>query len=143
MDKKKTELLVIAAGLVVLIVLLMNNLKVILPKKMPASNPSQAGDLRGRKTGTLFTVPVEVKKEFKELGWGRDPFVLQESTAPERVSLKLMGITAGDDKRKAMAVINDDIVTVGSKVGNYKVVQINKHEVVLNDGTKDTVLKME
>jgi len=40
------------------------------------------------------------------------------------------------------AIIDNDVAGVGSKIGEYTVVRINKDGVILNDGTGDLELRL-
>jgi hypothetical protein len=82
------------------------------------------------------------------LVWGRDPFTLSDFS-PEEVSpiqdLQLMGITCSSDTSAYKAIINDEIVTVGSKLGAFTVVEISEHIVKVQDkkGTYDLRIREE
>jgi hypothetical protein len=73
--------------------------------------------------------------------WGRNPFSPQ--AAPIRASRGpiLNGIMW--DREKPMAIINDNIVKVGDRVGLNLVVDIKQDKVILNDGTHDFELRLE
>ena len=143
MDKKKIEILSTVALVVVLVLLLTHTFKQVKGKVAPFAaqfnkTAYQPGPLAGIKVAV-------VKENEKELEWGRDPFVLtevsDESTRPK--TLKLMGITYDDKGGKIMAIIDDEIVKVGSKAGKFIVKEIYKDRVILNDGQNDVTLKLE
>ena len=77
--------------------------------------------------------------------WGRDPFVLEEA-AEEGMSnvggLKLMGITAAKNG-KSKAVINDRIVSKGSTIGKFKVVDIWPDRVIVLDREEKTEIELK
>jgi len=81
-----------------------------------------------------------------KIAWGRDPFMLEEpqdegtAGAPK---LRLMGITVGRDG-SPRAVINDQMVSKGSKVGKFKVLDILPNKVIVMDTDEMTeiVLKL-
>jgi hypothetical protein len=88
--------------------------------------------------------PASEKKEPEDGGWGRDPFVLHEvAVKVDSVeNLRLMGITSGGNK-KPMAVINNELVPVGAKIGKFEVIEISKKGVAVTDGKKIYTLKLE
>ncbi|MFC1516351.1 hypothetical protein ACFL7E_06280 [Thermodesulfobacteriota bacterium] len=60
--------------------------------------------------------------------------------APQPPSFRLGGTIVGG--RKPMAIINDEFVEVGQRIGGYRVVHIGKDDVVLESGDKKIVLEM-
>lgn len=80
---------------------------------------------------------MAVRTKFKS--WKRRPF--QPTQIPGQSSnLVLNGIIGG---KVPKAMIGDQMVGVGEKIGNNRVVAINKDSVTLNDGTKDFTLVMK
>lgn len=72
--------------------------------------------------------------------WKRNPFV--PTGIPGTPSnLVLNGILSSGNNLKAM--IGDNIVGKGDKIGNNTVIEIKEDRVILNDGTKDFELKLE
>ena len=69
--------------------------------------------------------------------WGRDPFSSgPAASAPANVfDMVLTGILWDDSS--PLAMIDDNPVAAGDKIGDYTVVEIKKDRVILNDGTKD------
>jgi hypothetical protein len=84
-------------------------------------------------------------KDEKALEWGRDPFQRYE-IATEKVEdasrLRLMGITTGA-KGKSIAVLNNEMVRAGSRIGKFQVISIEKDSVVVTDGKQKYTLKMQ
>lgn len=72
--------------------------------------------------------------------WRRSPFVPPGSGATTS-ALVLNGIIGHKDKPKAM--INDSLVSIGDKIGNYTVLSIKSKSVILTDGNGNIELKME
>lgn len=73
--------------------------------------------------------------------WGRNPFVASGASESSVSGLQLGGIIT--DAGGRYALINDQIARAGEMVGAYKVVRINEDGVIVNDGIKDTELKLE
>ncbi|MDP3804529.1 MAG: hypothetical protein Q8Q87_03135 [Candidatus Omnitrophota bacterium] len=73
--------------------------------------------------------------------WGRNPFTVTIGPSSESFELKLGGITY--DAKGRCALINDKIVHVGEKVGDYRVIGINQDKVIVSDGAKDIELRLE
>lgn len=157
MDKKKAELVITGVLIVIFIIVLTNSIMKIRGKIPPAPKPklvdevSEPPALTTRKE-TLsvkteqFISKETLKKDIRqktEPSWGRDPFVREETVISQDSgvsSLKLMGITTGGSK--SMAIINNEIVNVGSKVGKFTVLKIVKDRVVLTDGEKNFELML-
>ena len=74
---------------------------------------------------------------------GRDIFISSRSPVSKiRTSeLKLMGITWRGER--STAIINNEVVRIGDKVGNLKVKQILLESVILTDGLEDFVVSIE
>lgn len=73
--------------------------------------------------------------------WGRNPFTATPGSESAISGLQLGGIIS--DAKERYALINDQIARAGDTVGAYKVVRINEDGVIVNDGNKDTELKLE
>jgi hypothetical protein len=140
MDKKKIEMLVIGIGLMALVLLLLNNVKESAQTKASPILSGQGAGYPALPNVSSISKASGKNKESDNLKWGRDPFALTQDVEDNTQPLKLMGITMSD---KPMAVIDDEIVSVGKKIGDYKVIRIAKYQVVLNDGKKDVILKLE
>lgn len=79
----------------------------------------------------------------EELEVSRDIFVSTSRPAStiRKAEVKLEGITY--NPQGATAIINGDVVRVGSEVGNLEVKEINPDEVILTDGVEDQILSIE
>ena len=73
--------------------------------------------------------------------WGRNPFSVSRAAAPGVTGMQLGGIIY--DGKQAYALINDQIIHVGERIGENKVTEIKQDRVILNDGSKDIELKLE
>jgi len=147
MDRKKIELIITVCLVVILALVFTTNLRKV-RQKMPATK-GQTLAAPPHKIEPLFPARKEEKKmgpgEAEELSWGRDPFTLQEITSADVNSvenLKLMGITVGKGTRP-IAIINNEMVSAGSKIGKFTVVNILPDKVVVTDGEKNYDLVMK
>lgn len=162
MDKKKIELIITGILVIIFIFAVSNIIRKARPKMTKSSQPSSgsvspAGPpdrssiiSRAGQTGSLFKPKVkeliEEKEGIKEeREWGRDPFNLHEADQSGGIdsitSLKLMGITVGE-KTKSMAIINNEIVSIGSKIGKFTVLKIAPGKVIVTDGQTNYELKI-
>jgi len=84
------------------------------------------------------------EKEMQEaIPIARDIFISKARPAAKlrKRELKLEGITFGQET--STAIINSDVVKIGSKVGNMAVKEILPDAVVLSDGIEDYILSVE
>ncbi|MFH1411836.1 MAG: hypothetical protein ABIG55_04235 [Candidatus Omnitrophota bacterium] len=145
----RAKLVFIVVGLVILAIVLASNRNG--GKKAPAKENAKQYAASGPDVRT----PDEIKKkkntriaDIQELvpRSGRsDPFVPPRSR-PRKIgfyssSFRLEGVTTSPDG-KVMAIINDEIVAVGGKIGSAEVVSIAKEEVVIREGEKEYKLKL-
>ena len=77
------------------------------------------------------------------VNWGRNPFAWQqvEEKVGDVSPLELFAIMW--DNEGAQAIINESVVRVGDKITDKTVKQIEQNRVILTDGTKDYVLKLQ
>jgi len=137
MDKKqKKEIIIMAVGAVILGLLLANNLGKV-KVKTASSTVGDIADKVFQKAAPKKEVP---RKDIADTDtqWGRDPFTLHETggggEGGEYVSgLTLVGITEGAGIMPS-AIINDEIVKEGSKIGKFTVLSIKKDRVTVTDG---------
>jgi len=86
-------------------------------------------------------VPTKRRAERTEFSaWGRNPFSAEEAPKEEVVKLRLNGILW--DEKNPQAIIGDDIVGIGDKIGPNTVVDIKEASVILNDGTGNFELNL-
>jgi len=99
--------------------------------------------------------PLKLQKKVKSKPIGRKPSKVKSKptrrkpskTLPSKVKskppgpkLKLKGTIVGGER--AIAIINDQFVHTGDRIGEYKVVRIGKKEVLLSYDTKEVTLKV-
>lgn len=144
-SKQKNQLMIVGALVAVFALVFANSLRQVKAKLEPTTAYTQATPGAGLHDIKVFKGQVsEPKKEEREVKWGRDPFVLQEASqgAVDSVaSLKLMGIITGTNS-KPKAIINNEILSVGSKLGKFTLKGISKNKVVVSDGEKDYDLNL-
>lgn len=75
------------------------------------------------------------------LDWGRNPFVLKESSEKMESGLTLSGILW--DQISPHAIVNNMVVGIGEKVENYTITDIRQDRVILSDGAETRELTME
>lgn len=148
MDRKRLELIGTAILVVVFVFLLSNSFKKTRPKRMPPSQAPSAKASPAQQAGFIFGSKREIETkdiiDVKAEPWGRNPFILEEVAKGDIDSiagLRLMGVTASE-KAKSMAIINNEIVSVGSVIGKFKILSISKDRVIVNDGERDYELRI-
>lgn len=147
MTKQIKELIIVAVLIVVLVLVVTANLKKKATKR-PAAVSKSAVESAGKSAAAL---PIQVapaddeklsaQKERANLRWGRDIFVAPTDKEYQRADLKLKGISFGADK-KGFAFINNEIVKVGDKVGDYEVLTIEKDKVLVGKGSQTFYLTL-
>ena len=149
MDKKKMEIAAAVALVMVFIFLLSGSVKKI-AARFSAAKPQtpQAAHVPGAEARPLFESKKEVKIETDEPGsiTERDPFSFPEmkqvTPGLDASDMKLTGIST-NGKGKAMAIINDKMVSEGGAVGKYTVVKIAGNKVIITNGQKNFELKLK
>jgi len=86
---------------------------------------------------------VEPRKRTEFVDWARDPFARpQRKEEVGSISNLTLSCIIWNDK-EAQAFINQSFVRVGDKITDKTVKQIDQNRVILTDGTKDYVLKLQ
>lgn len=78
-------------------------------------------------------------KRSKFTSWERNPFTLEENKG-DTSDLKLSGILW--DENNSQAIINEEVLGKGGKIGEFEIIDIQKDKVTLSDGTKKIELKI-
>jgi len=73
--------------------------------------------------------------------WFRDPFSASSAPIEDYTGLTLSGIMWWD-KDNPKAIINNNIVSIGDKVGEATVIDIKQDRVIFNDGSKIFELRL-
>lgn len=79
------------------------------------------------------------RSEYKD--YKRNPFTAASVSQSQGAGLQLSGIIY--DEKGLYALINDQIVHLADKIGEYTVIDITQGKVILNDGAKNVELKLE
>ncbi len=127
--------------LAILIVLVTATVFVWVPKgKKPTAVSANISSAALDQTIPLIKAVPRKRTEFVD--WPRNPFAkLQTEKETSSVSdVKLGAIMWGG--KEASAVINNSIVSVGDKITDKTVKQIDKNRIILTDGTNDYVLEL-
>lgn len=141
MSKEKIQIGVIAVGLLILLGIIAGNLKKKPAKGQPPDKKPiyeaapEAGIAAGAKAAPAAQAAnseeLSLQKEREKLDWGRDPFAAAKISKEFRgSSLQLKGISFGKDK-SGLAFINNEIVKKGDIMGDYEVLEVEKHKVLL------------
>lgn len=135
MDKKRIEIIITSALILLFIFASINAIKALKKKAVGVSGPVSR---QIRKE--ILAKQQEQKEIFENLVWVRCPFSGKVYSSAEGIELNLMGIIW--DKQAPLAIINDSIVKPGDRMGANRVIAIEPDRVILNDGTKDFELKL-
>lgn len=146
MDKKKLELIAMGVLVAVFALSFLLNLQKTMQKAAAQKESSGPVTAPTRQGPALFIADkTEENKAKASLGWGRDPFVLEEASSGDpgnAANLRLMGITSGGNV-PPRAIINNIIVSTGSSIGKFQVVAIYKDSVLITDGKEIHTLKIK
>ncbi|MEI6631760.1 MAG: hypothetical protein WCL25_04000 [bacterium] len=143
--KAKIELGITSVLAVVLLFTTMNALHKIRQKNNPpAITPKTTDSFKEELTqqaAASDNIYKKLEEEGDSLELHRDPFS-GNLLAPSKISsaLSLNGILW--DKTNPLAMINDKVVHVGSKIAGNKVVDIKEDRVILNNASGDFELRL-
>jgi len=146
MDKKKLEIAAAAILIIIFVLILIGSLKKT-GQKMPVPSKAVSPALLPANIKPIAETKNEKKPDVKdeETDLGRDPFALPEvkrGPASAVSGLNLAGITT-NGAGKAIAIINENMVSVGGKIGYFTVVDITSNRVILTDGTQNYELTLK
>ena len=133
--KKRIELTVTGIGVIILIFLV-------------TSHMSKSGGSKGVSKNEAYHTSesamtiVSEPESWDKLRWGRDPFLPDTSNTKEQgmEDLALNGIMP--DKQNPYAIINNEVVKLGDKVGGMTVIEINENNVVLDENGQRHTLEL-
>jgi hypothetical protein len=138
-DKKAIILVILAIGAIISLSHGMLSLSSRSRRARPAARPAaEASGETAQGSGVESIRRRVVRTIFKSSP--RNPFSTAKASSGG-APFVLGGIVGSAKNPKAM--IGNDIVGVGEKVGGCTVVVIKSDRVILNDGTRDIELKME
>lgn len=148
MTKQTTQLAITACLIVALLFIVANNLKKkSLPGKRAAAQGAATQTVPAAYQAPAVASPaaddakILAQRERAALAWGRDVFSQATDKEYQRSDLSLKGISFGADQT-GFAFINDDIVKVGDKVGDYEILEIHKDKVLVGKGTQNFYLTL-
>ena len=144
-EKKHVELALIGVFLLIFVYIIMGFLN--RPDARDQKRASIKADQPAAQAGLKPEGAAFAKKSLnvKPASWGRDPFVLGEAPQGEHAgaaNLLLKGIVM-EGTKPPKAIINDEILTVGSTIQGYKVTHIARDKVVVTDGNKDFEISIQ
>ena len=147
MNKKtRTELIITAALIAVLLFTLTGTLQKISSTKKARPSGKQAAVSSGSVPAAGQAHDENLFNRLEEESAGtelyRDPFYgnLISPSKASSSALSLNGILW--DKTNPMAMINDEVVHVGSRIAGNRVVAIKEDRVILNNGSSDFELRL-
>lgn len=113
-----------------------------LKKRQVSGKKTASIPITGEKTELQDELYLRLEEETRNLELIRDPFSIGQ--APSGMSsfrgVYLSGIVW--DNERPTAIINDNIVGIGAKVGGITVIDIKQNKVVLNDSSGNFELKL-
>lgn len=126
--KQKIEITITVIGIIFLINLLIGNIKGI--RRQEISTGGIEEEIDTFVSSQILTARTETESEVKN-DWGRDPFSFTTSGMFDAglEGLVLNGIVW--DIHEPYAIINNDVVKPGDKVGGMTVIEITETNVVL------------
>ena len=172
MTKEKLQLIVIAAGILIILGIIAGNLKKKPAKEQPsdkrAVNPAPAtplpagtGPLRkgvlekaapkadvaagAEATPAVPDVNAEelsLQKEQAKLNWGRDPFTAAKISKEFSGANLQLKGISFGKDKKGFAFINNEIVKKGDIMGGYEVLEVEKRKVLLRKAEQNFYLAL-
>jgi len=124
MERKRTDFIAVILIVVLAFGFFLSFLKVK-PKKITKTSPELPREVSPQK---------EFEEYFEKLGIPRNPFVLggKRLRWKEKEGTQTLRLTAIVwDEVQPMAVINDEVLTLGEEINGFKVISIDKEKVVL------------
>lgn len=144
MEKKQKQIIIVAVLILVLVIAWVNAFSAIKKRAAKKTAVSQTAVVVPATESTQqVSVAQPIYPKETNLEWLRCPFSGKFYTGykGEAFDLKLAGILW--DEEKPQAIINNEVVGVGSNVGVYNVVEIRQYSVFITDGSDVFELKLE
>lgn len=139
MEEKKKLIVLVVLGVAAVFSLIYGIITPSSSRRKPRSEPSDARIEQITQSQKVVSI-LRRPKRSKYASWGRNPFMLFSAPVKTSIGFHLDGIIW--DNRAPLAVINDEVVGIGDKVGTNTIVEIRPDMVVLNDGTKNIELNL-
>lgn len=136
MRDKKLILLIVLAGLALLSLLY----GILTPSRLRRPGSPEAVTTQSTKPGASnLLAPLERSaRKSSYLGWGRNPFSLSEVATVEKPVLN--GIVW--DQKSPQAIINNQILQKGDRIGRFTITDIQSTSVILTDDTHILELRL-
>lgn len=136
--KEKIELTITGIGVVFLIFMVITNVQKVQAKRRSMAKAGET--VISSLSAPISFETAEIKESAIKEDWGRDPFFLGTVS---RDDIELDGMVLNGivwDEANPYAIVNSEVVKVGDKLGNMKIVEITKDSVVLEqDGNRHTL----
>ena len=133
-NKEKIQLVIVGVLFIVFIGAFLNTMKKSKPKEDSALNqPIGLNNPLPQNEGQPQVTFLKLQEESRKLKLKRDPFTLSPIEVDQGPHLQ--GIVW--DAKHPTAVINGQILGVGSQFDGSKIVEIRKDRIIFNDGTKN------
>lgn len=143
-QKKEVQIALVSAfSLIILVVIFPKGKKRsgIPPSPITAGTSSQKESVNT--ANALQGQYFRLEEQTSEMEIQRDPFNKVESLAasgPAKANFTLMGISW--DEESPNAIINDQIVQIGTEINGYKIIGITPDVVTLSDGIRSIELRL-
>lgn len=137
MDDKKKKIIILAVLCVIAIFTITRNIR---PRPVADEGAGLAGGVLPDISGDPAVLKRTAKRTDFE-SWERNPFSPKVVVTRKATGLILSGILWDDGNPSA--IIDDEIVNIGSRIGSVVVVDITRKSVRLNDGVNDFDLSLE
>lgn len=137
MDDNKKKKIILAVLCVIAIFTITRNIR---PRPVADGGAGLAGGVLSNISGDPASLKRTAKRTDFE-SWERNPFSPKAVVTRKASGLILSGIFWDDGNPSA--IIDDEIVNIGSRIGSVVVIDITKKGVCLNDGVNDFDLSLE
>jgi len=155
-NAESKKIAILGVLILILTIVLLNNLSSAKKKKMQEqSAKAQAIKTQSVTSAVGSSVSQAAKsasvveqiqrqpERLKNLYWDKDPFYPRTSKITSRQGgLFLKGISFSDSG-SSFAVINDEILQEGDKIGEWKIIKIQEKQVILEKNGQQFILALE
>lgn len=134
MDRKKLEFIITGILIIIFLLFLVSTVK----KRSKKSSEEISQEKPVEKIVAQPNVSSGI--ETVKLNWGRDPFVLNPQKPIKKGEFLLTAVIW--DELKPHAIINNEVVVAGQEIDEYRVIKINKDNVVLQKGDQELTIRL-
>lgn len=139
MEKNKRNLFILGGVMLIAVGVWMRGLTAPVKTGKAPGNPLPPSQSSLSSPAIRRETPARrARTEFSE--WGRNPFLLEGELAQGVRGLVLNGIVW--DESTPLAIINDQVLGVGSQIRNSKIIKITQMEVFLKEGDDEFILRL-